>query len=623
MSAIWFINRSDGSLWGMQHRNGLSHIVRLEAPFREGKVLHTFPYATDFYDLDLSPDGAQLTGALVDESGTQRLVRFQTVDLLAGKASPEVLQDFQFNSPGSFTFSPDARYLYGSSYYTGASNLFRFDLKTRKLEALSNTETGLFRPLLLPDGTLAAYEYSAQGFRLVKLPVRVVEDVNAIPYLGQSVVDKYPELKSWKLPSRDTINDLEMRTYAGAYRPLRQMRLYSMYPIVQGYQNTPAGGLRFDFGDGLGLSRVTATVSYSPDGSLALRDRLHVGLQASYWDWRLAAYFNKADFYDLFGPTKVGRRGFGLLGEKTKNLVYDSKRRLDLTLSLAGFSGLDRLPDYQNVIASHSRFLTGTAALAYSDFRKSLGGIEDEAGQGWNLNTQVHYTFPKAFPHAWGGYDRGFLLPLRNSSLWVRSSAGAAFGAANDPFRSFFFGGFGNNWIDRQQDEAGRHVSAADTSRYREYFSFPGVHLNQIGGTKLRQVPGGIGSAAGALSKSGVHQVVLQLGEAGALLGRPGHQPGQHRAARLRGRRCANRFPARLVHLHQVDLLGRVRCRARPHRAYRNRVHGIAETPLSASRTSPHAGQVTWIQKDLGLFHVIFIPRSWHGPPVRAVVPAL
>ena len=45
--------------------------------------------------------------------------------------------------------------LFGSSYLTGASNLFRFDLETKKLDALSNSETGLFRPVLLPDGTLS------------------------------------------------------------------------------------------------------------------------------------------------------------------------------------------------------------------------------------------------------------------------------------------------------------------------------------------------------------------------------------------------------------------------------------------------------------------------------------
>ena len=162
--------RKDGSLWGVTHENGLSSIVRLEAPFKSPRVLYTLPFASDFFNLDLSPDGTQLTGALTDESGTERLVRYQTADLLAGNSTHEVLYDFQFDSPDSFSFSADGQSMYGSSYLTGASNLFRLDLKTKKLDALSNSETGLFRPLPLPDGSLAAFEYSAQGFRLVSCP---------------------------------------------------------------------------------------------------------------------------------------------------------------------------------------------------------------------------------------------------------------------------------------------------------------------------------------------------------------------------------------------------------------------------------------------------------------------
>ena len=33
--------------------------------------------------------------------------------------------------PSNFVFSPDGRYLYGSSYYTGVSNIFRYELATR------------------------------------------------------------------------------------------------------------------------------------------------------------------------------------------------------------------------------------------------------------------------------------------------------------------------------------------------------------------------------------------------------------------------------------------------------------------------------------------------------------
>jgi hypothetical protein len=461
--------RKDGSLWGVRHDNGLSNIVRLDADLKSLKVLYTLPYASDIFNLDLSPDGTQLTGAFVDQSGTQRLVRFQTANLLAGTTEYEVLHDFQFNSPDSFTFSADGRYLFGSSYVTGASNLFRFDLENRKLEALSNSDTGLFRPLPLLDKTLAAFEYSARGFRLVNLPLKVIDDVNAIPYLGQSVLEKYPELKSWNLPSRNNIDDLRLRTYAGFYRPLHNLELQSAYPILQGYQDAKAAGLRFDFGDTLGLSHITTTFSYSPNSAPALRDRLHAGVEAKYWDWMVSGYFNKADFYDLFGPTKVSRRGFELVGEKRKNLIHDSDRTLDLTVNLSGYSGLDKLPDYQNVTASHSRFIAASATLGYSNLQKSLGAIEDESGVQWSMNAQLNDTFPKLFPNVWGEYDRGFLLPLRNSALWIRSSAGGAFGDSGDAFANFYFGAFGNNWVDKR-----------DFSRYRQYYSFPGVHIDQI-----------------------------------------------------------------------------------------------------------------------------------------------
>ena len=122
-----------------------------------------------------------------------------------------------------------------------------------------------FDPCNSGTATLAAFEYSSQGFRLVKLPVRVIDDVNAVPYLGQSVVEKYPKLKSWTLPSRNNIDDLKLRTYAGVYHPLRNIGLQSIYPIAQGYQDEKAAGLRMDLGDSLGVSHIATTLSYSPD----------------------------------------------------------------------------------------------------------------------------------------------------------------------------------------------------------------------------------------------------------------------------------------------------------------------------------------------------------------------
>ena len=63
-----------------------------------------------------------------------------------------------------FTFTPDGKALLGNSYYTGVSNVFRFDIASGKYDVLTNASTGFFRPQLRPDGTLLVYDYAGGGF---------------------------------------------------------------------------------------------------------------------------------------------------------------------------------------------------------------------------------------------------------------------------------------------------------------------------------------------------------------------------------------------------------------------------------------------------------------------------
>ena len=78
------------------------------------------------------------------------------------------------------------------------------------------------------------------------------------------------------------------------------------------------------------------------------------------------------------------------------------------------------------------------------------------------------------FPRFYGSFDRGFLLPVDHTSLWVRTAAGKSFGERGNSFSNFFFGGFGNNWVDYDE-----------VRRYREFYSFPGVDLDAIGGREF------------------------------------------------------------------------------------------------------------------------------------------
>ncbi len=463
---------ADGSIWGVRHSNGLSSLVEIPAPYKDGDIRREFDYGTDVFDIDVSPDGQFLTGAISDVSGRQKLVRFRIEDLRKGQTKDEIsfetLYDFEYNSPGNFVFSPDGRYLYGSSYYTGASNLFRYNFETKKMDVISNAETGLFRPLPLADGSLIAFEYTSKGFMPARVPNKALEDVSAVQYFGQATVNKYPELKAWKLPPPASVNSENLITRAGSYNPIQNIQLISAYPIVQGYQDTVAVGVRAEFADRLHVASVSFDAGFSPDPNLPGNQRAHLSFDAHYWDWKLTGSYNYADFYDLFGPTKLSRKGESLKLAHSQRLIYDTPRTLTLDWSVAGYSDLNALPEYQNVSTNNvGNLLDANLGLKYSNLVRAQAAVDDEKGTAWGLHTRLYYTHG-ASPSFWGNYDRGFLLP-RNSAFWLRSSAGKSYGNVNSPFASYYFGAFGNNYID--------HLSI---DRYRDYYSFPGVAIDAI-----------------------------------------------------------------------------------------------------------------------------------------------
>ena len=75
------------------------------------------------------------------------------------------------------------------------------------------------------------------------------------------------------------------------------------------------------------------------------------------------------------------------------------------------------------------------------------------------------------FPQVLGTFDVGFQLPLTHSSIWLRNAAGGGTGDPVNPFTQFYFGAFGNNWVDN-----------GDVKRYRNFYAFPGLEINEIGG---------------------------------------------------------------------------------------------------------------------------------------------
>jgi hypothetical protein len=466
------LSAPDGSLYGIRHQNGLATLVRLPPPYETWTQVHTFPYGTDVYDIDVSPDGTLLSSSVGGIDGAQRLAVFKLADLAAGTVAPVAQADFGTAVPEGFVFSPDGRYLFGSSYYTGVSNLFRYELRTKQLEMVTNTDTGLFRPVALADGNLIAFAFTGAGFRPVTVDQpKPLQDASAVKFLGAQIAAKYPVIRTWEAGSPARIDYEQRVTRRDRYVPLRELEVAAVYPMVEGYKDSVGGGALLRLADPMGFDSITLSASYSPDSTLPEDERNHVALEYRHLGWRLHASHNDADFYDLFGPTKRSRRGDAIGLGYEHALVYDKPRELHLKLDLTNYSNLERLPDAQNVAAPFDELLTLKAGLQFAYVLNSLGAVDDEKGVRWELAAEANYVNDETIPRYRAGLDFGVPFGPAHSTLWLLNAAGIADGDRSDPFANFFFGGFGNNYVDD-----------GEIKRYRQHYALPGFELNALGG---------------------------------------------------------------------------------------------------------------------------------------------
>ncbi len=188
--------------------------------------------------------------------------------------------------------------------------------------------------------------------------------------------------------------------------------------------------------------------------------------------WRWEYWHNGANFYDLFGPTKRSRKGDAFLGEYEKALIYDDPRRLDLAIAAAYFTGLDTLPVNQNVPSEFERDRLGPdrSSITPTPAARRAPWTMKRAIR-WELAANVDRAGGDTVSRLRGGLDFGFALPLGNSSVWLYNAAGVANGNRDNSLASFYFGGFGNNYVDD-----------GEVKRYREFDSFPGFEIDELAG---------------------------------------------------------------------------------------------------------------------------------------------
>ncbi|MGE5723018.1 MAG: hypothetical protein ACM3YM_11225, partial [Sphingomonadales bacterium] len=469
------LDPSDKSLWGIRHQNGYSTLVRVPPPYAGFNQIHTFDYGQTPFDLDVSPDGSLISASFGEVNGSQSVRVWKKDALLAGEGPVEVARlTLGSSTPEGFVFAPDGKSLYGSAYYTGVSNIYRFGIATGRFDAVSNASTGLFRPMPQADGSLLAYEYTGEGFSPVRFDPKPLDDLGAITFLGTKVARERPEVQRWGVGSPAKVPIDEMITGRGKYDPAKERKLGAAYPVIEGYQGRVAAGYHAILEDPLQLNQILATLSVTPGGGGSLWDRLHADIELRTLNWRFRYWHNDADFYDLFGPLERSRKGDAFIVGYKKSRIYDPPRQLDLFGEAAVYLGLEQLPGAQNVATGFRNLVSTEAGARYTNITKSLGAIDREKGIEWEVVGNGDYARSHVYPKIRVGLSAGVPLPIRNSSIWFYGAAGVAGGQRTSPLGSYYFGSFGNNYVDDRE-----------VKRYRDYESFPGFEIDQIDGRKF------------------------------------------------------------------------------------------------------------------------------------------
>ena len=406
---------------------------------------------------------------------------FNTEELAQAIFKPVDLVTWEDSNLGQFRFSLDDRYLIGSSYYTGVSNLWQIELATREMEMLSNTDIGLFAPLEIAPNKLLALEFERDGLRPVTLDRKVVEDANAITLYGhrayENNVEAFEQVGLLKEPLPeiqfgDVYNSIE------PYNVFKEMRFAGAYPTITGFTDaqawnhvTPVLGYRLFFKDPVGLSSIKLDVGLSPWSNNDWKNKFHLDFEWKYYFWTLKAAWNHTDFYDLAGPMRASRKGYmvSLAYDYTNSLIAPYTRTWGF--SVATYGDMDALPLYQEIeVGDIHSMQTASLYGKISKVRTSLGGVTPEQGFTLGASAYGYLAGGHVYPSIDATADFGFLLPIdRNNSFWLRTAGGHNFGDPLAVFGNTYLGGFRNNRVDYR-----------NAMQYRNALAMPGAPIDAI-----------------------------------------------------------------------------------------------------------------------------------------------
>lgn len=462
-------------LWGVRHSGGKAALVYSAYPYRDLKILVQFDLGDVIQDLSVSPSGRFLAATLHQASGRQAIIVADVGHLKkGGKFTYRLISED--GSPEFPAWSADEAYLYWNAYTNGVSNIYRYDGASSNIDAMSHTLRGLFRPLYLNERFLFAFEFSSDGFIPVVIPNEPATHLPAIDYYGQKIIDRTPELTRLTLTPVSANNHHLTNGSNGAapkpYSGLAHLQFHSIFPVISGFRDQKVVGVFTHFADPLFLHDFVFEIGATPFDRNPVDPRFHFRGKYEYKrTYRLELEHNGPSFYDLFNQRKAGMIGTKATLGHTHYWKYDIPHKIKQTSDLTFYTGVQAIND--NLIAvSNPDFFTFETSLNSQNFRRAIGSVDKEFGNEWTLTAMVLGVGAKSPEFVQGGHAEWsrFLTWLwPHNVLHLKLAAGYLHTRDNLAIGKFYFGGFGNRYLENKE-----------VKQFRDPFRFPGIPIYSV-----------------------------------------------------------------------------------------------------------------------------------------------
>lgn len=470
------ISKNTHELYGIRHSSGKVSLVKSKYPYLILETLAVFPLGDEVQQIAVNPKGDLLAAVIHKVTGEQSIIIIDLLKLNKGEGLNFIVITAD-GTPENVSWSDDGKTIYWNAYTNGVSNIYKMNLDDGQIIPISHTMRGLFRPIEISRDSLFAFEYSTEGFIPVIMPVKKVDKLPAINYLGQNILKKSPEVADWMIKS--DVSDIEQYKISNEekYFSLEHTKLQTIIPVITGFQNRKVLGIFAHITDPLLIQEFILETGVSPFNEKNQKMKFHLRTKYNFKQKLTLAFdHNAPDFFDLFNSRKKA-----LLGNKTSvgfsdYFIYDNPLKIKYNTEVSAYTGVKFINDNLLEIKIPD-FAVFKAELDIRNLRKTIGSVDWEQGNQFRFNVIGYASTPEAPKYAIGTYaewDNYNLFLFKHNALHLKFAAGYH---TTDPELVqgyFYFGGFGN-----------REVENEPVKQFEKVFRFPGVPIYSIATDKF------------------------------------------------------------------------------------------------------------------------------------------